>query len=440
MRFALVLLLSISGSSASQAQSAAPPQPIAITGGTVVNVESGTPIRDAVVVIEGNRISAIGTAGKVAIPPGAAKIDATGKWLIPGLMNLHVHLGLALPSREGAELAGESDADLVLRMATNARKSLHAGVTTIRLPGDRRHADMALKRAIDRGEMEGPRMFSSGEMIPITGGHGAGRGTETYDGPFEIRRQVRRQIFAGASWIKIAISSGIATPRGDIAGALMTRDEMEAVTDIARRHGVRVTAHSGSAAATMEAVDAGVSCIEHGYFLNQEVLRKMKEKDVWYVPTIVVSRPATLPYFERIGSPPWYLERVRSVAPSHWNALKTAIAEGVRIALGTDQFPYEPNDGTTATVREAEYYVEAGMTPLQALRSATLDAATLLGTTHTTGTLEAGKLADIVGLDADPTAKIAALRTIGFVMKDGRVVRDDWRRGRQPVTSNPIQD
>lgn len=440
MRFVLAFVLLFMGSSALQAQSPAPSRVIAITGGNVVDVKSGTPIRNAVVVIEGNRIASFGPAGKVSIPAGAERIDATGKWLIPGLMNMHVHLGLALPGREGADLAGESDADLVLRMATNARKSLHAGVTTIRLPGDRRHADMALKRAIDRGEIEGPRMFSSGEMIPITGGHGAGRGTETYDGPFEIRRQVRRQIFAGASWIKIAISSGIATPRGDIAGALMTRDEMEAVTDIARRHGVRVTAHSGSAAATLEAVEAGVSCIEHGYFLNQEVLRKMKEKDVWYVPTIVVSRPATLPYFERIGSPPWYLERVKSVAPSHWSSLRTAIAEGVRIALGTDQFPYEPNDGTTATVREAEYYVEAGMTPLQALRSATLDTATLLGTTDTTGTLEAGKLADIVGLDADPTAKISALRTIGFVMKDGRVVRDDWRRGRQPVTSSPMRD
>jgi imidazolonepropionase-like amidohydrolase len=216
----------------------------------------------------------------------------------------------------------------------------------------------------------------------------------------------------------------------------MTRDEMEAVTDIARRHGVRVTAHSGSAPATMEAIEAGVNCIEHGYFLNREVLRRMKEKDVWYVPTIVVSRPATMPYFERIGSPAWYLERVKSVAPSHWEALRTAIAEGVRIALGTDQFPYEPNDGTSATVREAEYYVEAGMSPLQALRSATVDTATLLGTTADTGSLEVGKLADIVGVDADPLADIKALRTIGFVMKDGRVVRDDWQPRRPPTSSS----
>jgi imidazolonepropionase-like amidohydrolase len=425
----------VGSSVASQAQEPAPVS--VITGGNVVDVNGGGSIRNAVIVIEGNRITAIGPAGKVTVPPGATAVDASGRWLIPGLMNMHVHLGLALPGREGAALADESDADLVLRMASNARKSLQAGVTTVRLPGDRRHADIALKRAIDRGEMEGPRIVSAGEMIPITGGHGSGRGGETYDGPFEIRRQVRRQIAAGASWIKIAISSGIATPRGDIAGALMTRDEMEAVTDIARRHGVRVTAHSGSSAATMEAVDAGVSCIEHGYFLSRDVLRRMKEKDVWYVPTIVVSRPATMPYFERIGSPPWYLERVKSVAPSHWEALRTAIAEGVRIALGTDQFPFEPNDGTTATVREAEYYVEAGMSPLQALRSATLDTATLLGTTADTGSLEAGKLADIVGLDRDPTADIRALRSIGFVMKDGRVVRNDWIRqaGKSPSSS-----
>ncbi len=436
MRFVFsVALLLLAGPSIVWAQPGPPSRVAVITGGNVIDIKSGTTIRNAVVVIEGNRLAAIGPAGQVSIPAGAERIDASGKWLIPGLMNLHVHLGLALPGREGADLASESDADLVLRMATNARKSLHAGVTTIRLPGDRRHADLALKRAIDRGDMDGPRMFSSGEMIPITGGHGSGRDAETYDGPFEIRRQVRRQIAAGASWIKIAISSGIATPRGDIAGSLMTRDELDAVTDIARRHGVRVTAHSGSAAATMEAIEAGVSCIEHGYFLNRDTLRRMKEKDVWYVPTIVVSRPATMPYFERIGSPAWYLERVRSVAPSHWESLKTAIAEGVRIALGTDQFPYEPNDGTTSTVREAEYYVEAGMSPLQALRSATIDAATLLGADTTTGSLEVGKLADIVGLDGDPTASIAALRTIRFVMKDGRVVRDDWNGGRRQATS-----
>lgn len=425
MRIALGALLLVVSAAVIDVHGTQETRITAITGGTIVDVTDGKTIPNAVVLVEANRIKAIGPASEVKVPSGARTVNAAGKWLIPGLMNMHVHLGLALPGRAGAELAGESDADLVLRMAVNARKSLHAGVTTIRLPGDRRHADLALKRAIDRGEFEGPRMVSAGESIPITGGHGSRRG-ETYDGPFEIRREVRRQIAAGAQWIKIAISGGIATPGGDIAAALMTRDEMEAVTDIARRHGVRVTAHSGSPSATLEAIEAGVSCIEHGYFLTREVFRTMKEKDVWYVPTIVVSRPATMPYFERIGSPPWYLERVKSVGRHHWEALRTAIQEGVRIALGTDQFPYEPNDGTTATVREAEYYVEAGMTPVQALRSATIDTATLLAMAQDVGTLEPGKFADIVGVDRDPTKDISALRTIGFVMKDGRIARNDW--------------
>jgi imidazolonepropionase-like amidohydrolase len=144
-----------------------------------------------------------------------------------------------------------------------------------------------------------------------------------------------------------------------------------------------------------------------------------------------------MPFFERIGSPPWYLERVRAVSPSHWEALRMAIAEGVRIALGTDQFPFEPNDGTTATVREAQYYVEAGMTPLQALRSATIETATLLGSAKDTGSLEVGKLADMVGVDRDPTADIAALRTIGFVMKDGRAVRNEWKPRSGATSSQP---
>jgi imidazolonepropionase-like amidohydrolase len=180
-----------------------------------------------------------------------------------------------------------------------------------------------------------------------------------------------------------------------------------------------VTAHSGSPRATSVAVDAGIDCIEHGYFLTRDVLRKMKENGTWLVPTIVVSQPATMPFFERIGSPPWYLDRVKSVGPRHWEALRTAIEEGVRIGLGTDQFPFEPNDGTTATVREAEYYVEAGMTPLQALRSATIDAAELLGAAADIGSIEPGKYGDIVAVASDPTRDISALRTILFVIKGG---------------------
>jgi imidazolonepropionase-like amidohydrolase len=390
----------------------------AIVGATVVNLGGGPHIANAVIVIEGERIRAI----EGPAPSGAVLVRAQGLFLLPGLVNLHVHLGLVLPGKMAAELADESEAALALRMASNARKSLEAGVTTIRIPGDARHADIALKGAIEGGEVQGPRIHSAGEMVDITSGHGAEG--ETADGPYELVKAARREIGAGATWIKIAISGGIATPRGDIAEALMTEDEIEAVVDAAHRFGAKVTAHSGSPQATATAVRLGIDCIEHGYFLTREVLREMRERGTYFVPTIVVSQPKTMPFFERIESPPWYLERVKSVGPRHFEALRMAIEEGVKIGLGTDQFPFEENDGTTATVREMEYYVEAGMTPLAALRSATIDAASLLGVAKEIGTIEPGKYADLIAVRSDPTESVSALREIVWVMKGGEVVLD----------------
>ena len=398
----------------------------AIVGGAVVNLEGKAPLKGAVILVEDERIVAIGKAGSVAVPEDADIIDAGGAWLIPGLMNMHVHLGLILPGKMMAELANESEAALALRMAVVARESLQAGVTTIRLTGDSRHADLALMRAINKGQADGPRIFSAGETLTITGGHGSKKpGKINYDGPYELVKAARTQISAGASWIKILISGGIATDGGGLAAALMTPEEIGAVIDAAHRFGAKVTAHSGSSAATQVAIEAGIDCIEHGYFLDRETLQKMKESGTWLVPTIVVSQPATQPFFERIGSPPWYLKRRESAGKAHWRALEMAIEEGVNIALGTDQHPAEPNDGTTATAREAQYYVEAGMTPLQALRSATTETARLLGAEQDIGSLEPGKYADIVAVGGNPAEDIKALRQILFVMKGGKTYRND---------------
>ena len=397
----------------------------AIVGGTVVDLEGKAPIENAVIVVEGERIAAIGAVGSVDTPDGAEQIDVKGAWLIPGLMNMHVHLGLALPGKQAAEFANESEAALALRMAANARESLQAGVTTIRLTGARAHADLALMRAINKGQADGPRIYSAGEALAISAGHGSRQIRRTkYDGPAALIKGTRTQISAGAQWIKIAISGGIATDGGGLADALMTPEEIHAVIDAAHRFGVKVTAHSGSPVATSIAVDYGLDCVEHGYFLDRPTLKKMKEHGTWLVPTIVVSQPATAPFFERIGSPPWYLKRRESAGKAHWRALEMAIEEGVNIALGTDQMPAEPNDGTTATAREAQYYVEAGMTPLQALRSATIETARMLEAEGEIGTLEEGKYADIVAVDRDPTQDIKALRNILLVMKGGKVYRN----------------
>jgi imidazolonepropionase-like amidohydrolase len=398
---------------------------LAIVGGTVVSLDGEEPLRDAVILIDGERIEKIGGRGDIQVPADIQVVDAAGKWLIPGMMNMHVHLGIILPGKLQAALANETEAEVALRMAANAQEILQAGVTTVRLPGEHRYGDIALKKSINKGESIGPRIFTAGEAVVITGGHGSEPGVIYADGPDELVKAVRKQVSLGADWIKILISGGIATDGGAIAEALMTPEEINAVVDAAHRFGVKVAAHSGSPAATEVAVEAGVDSIEHGYMLDRKVLKKMARAGTWLVPTIVVSQPATQPFFEAIGSPQWYLDRRNSVGKLHWESLRTAIAENVNIALGTDQLPNEPNDGTTATVREAQYYVEAGMTPLQALRAATIEPAKMLRAEDDIGSLEEGKFADIVAVSADPTTDISALRSISIVIKGGTIYRHD---------------
>ena len=394
---------------------------IALTDANVVEIQGGAPIRNAVVLVRDGRIEAVGPAGNVTIPPAATVVPMGGKWLIPGLMNMHVHLGLKLPGAEGAALANETDPQMALRMAANARRSLLAGVTTVRLVGEEHGVDFAVRRAIEKGEIIGPRIKTAGEIIVPTGGHGFLEA----DGPYALAHAVREQIKQGADWIKIAISGGIADTHGSIAAAPMTDEELSTLIDVAHRNGIKVTAHNGSAEAAKQSLAMGINCFEHGYHLSDENLKDMKARGVWLVPTIVVSQQGAREFYKKIGSPDWYLARVDSTGKDHWAMLQKAIRLGVNIGLGTDQFPFEPNGGTTATVAEAELYVKAGMTPLQALQSATTQTAKMLGIDQEVGRIAPGQYADIVAVDGDPTVDIAKLRTISFVMKNGAIVRDD---------------
>ena len=410
------------------APNAAQSQVKAIVGASIVDIEGGAAVRDGVVVIEGERISAIGPSGSTRVPAGAEVIRADGMWLVPGLMNMHVHLGVIMAGQR-AELANEKTTELALRVAANGRKVLLSGVTTIRSPGDRQGAAIALNKAIAKGQAEGPRIFSAGDGLPITAGHGSGGAKKTYDGPNELIEGVRSRVADGAVWIKIFTSGGISTPGGAISEALMTPEEIRAVIDAAHRFGRKVTSHSGSSKATSLAVDAGIDCIEHGYMVDRETLVKMKQNGVWLVPTITVTQPASTPFFKGQGSPPWYMARRETVGKTHWKALQTAIEEGLDIALGTDFLPSEEIDGTTATLREIEYYVEAGMTPLQALQSATIQTARLLDAEKDIGSLEVGKYADILAVPSDPTKDISVLRQIQLVMKGGTVYRNEMVGG-----------
>jgi imidazolonepropionase-like amidohydrolase len=417
---ALAAALSLGTTAVAQA---VPPPVVAIVGANVIDIDGGPPIADATVLVEGETIASVGPRGTVAIPAGAKILSMPGKWLIPGLMNMHVHFGLKLPGAAGSALADETDGEMTLRMASNAAKALHAGVTTVRLVHTENGNDFALKRAIERGEIIGPRIESAGELIVPTGGHGF----REVNGPYGFAQAAREQFKRGASWIKIAISGGISDTHGAIGAAPMTDEEMRTLIEVAHRNGMKVTAHNGSVVAAEQALKYGVDCFEHGYFLNEAILKQMKAKGVWLVPTMVVSQPGAYEFYRRIGSPDWYLKRVALVGKDHWAMLQTAIRLGVNIALGTDQFPHEPNDGTTATVAEAELYVMAGMTPLAALQSGTVRTASMLGLDAKVGRIAPGQYADILALDADPTRDIRALRTLHFVMKGGVVVRHDER-------------
>ncbi|WP_237452243.1 amidohydrolase family protein [Qipengyuania algicida] len=393
----------------------------ALVGGAVVNIDTGKVDRNAVVLVRGDRIEAIGSAGNTPIPQGAKIAHMDGKYLIPGLMNMHVHLGLKLPGAAGAALVDETDPEETLRMAANAHRSLMSGVTTLRLVGEDHGNDFALKKAIESGEIIGPRIETAGEVIVPTGGHGSLEA----DGPYGLAKAAREQIKQGATWIKIAISGGISDSHGAISAAPMTDEEMSTIIEVAHRNNVKITAHNGSSVAAQQALKFGIDGFEHGYHLNDDVLTKMKKQGTWLVPTIVVTQPGAREFYKKIGSPDWYLKRVAETGEDHWKTLKHAISLGVNIALGTDQFPFEPNSGTTATIREAELYVKAGMTPLQALQAATINAAKMLGRDDI-GRIAPGKYADIVAVDSDPTADISALRSIDFVMKGGDIVRDDF--------------
>jgi imidazolonepropionase-like amidohydrolase len=387
---------------------------------SLVDVRAGSSLADAAVLLDGDRIAAAGPRAEVEAPADVERLDLGGAYVAPGLINCHVHFGLLLPGEEGDRLRGETDAELVLRMAADAAATLRAGVTTVRLLGERPYVDIALRESIARKQTLGPRVVTSGPVLTSTGGHGSELDScIEADGADGFRAATRTQIKHGVDWVKIGISGGIAGPNEAIADAQMTAEEMLAVTETAHARGKRVAAHAGPAAVIATAVECGVDTIEHGYFLTDEVAALMARSGVWLVPTINVTRAAD--FFRKIGAPPWMVERALAAGELHWAGLRSAIANRVRIAMGTDMMPHEPFDGTSVTVRELEFYVDAGMTPAAALRTATCEAAEMLGLDEV-GEVRAGAVADLIVVARDPTGDISALRDVRQVISQGRVL------------------
>lgn len=402
-----------------------------IHAGRLLDVPGKAPRGASTLVVENGRIRAV-QSGHVPAPDGVRTIDLRDRFVLPGLIDSHVHLSSDRAGNEGL-LAGLTESPQVTAFETywNAQKTLRAGFTTVRNLGDSGGV-LALKEAIARGWVTGPTIIDAGQSISTTSGHmdeRLGLREELHeaighdnlcDGVEECRKAVRRQIGRGADVIKIATTGGVNSRIGAGLGKQMFDDEAKAIVDTAHLYGKKVAVHAHGADGIAVALRAGADSIEHGTLMDDETIRMFARSNAYYVPTLSTVNG----YLERIAKDPnAYPPDVR--AKIDWRisitgkALERALPAGVKVAFGTDA-------GVSKHGRNADEFellVKHGMTPTTAIQAATVNAAELLGLAKDIGTLEPGKRADLIAVSGDPLSDVTVLKTVGFVMKDGVVVR-----------------
>jgi imidazolonepropionase-like amidohydrolase len=393
----------------------------ALRAGCMLDVESGELVRDVTVLIEGERIVAVNPR---ELPAGVELLDLGQRCLLPGLIDCHTHLTSDIEGHWVHREVEETAAEAALRGARNAELTLRAGFTTVRDVGSGGFADIALMHAIERGWVPGPRMFPAAHAIGITGGHAdttgyapgiLERGPESgiADGVDEVVAAVRHQVKHGARVIKTCATAGVLSFEGPVGAQQYSEEELVALVTEAHRHGLKVAAHAHGSAGIKAAVRAGVDSIEHGSELDDEAIALMKEHGTYLVPTTYLADAIAL---DDLPAP--IRAKAEAILPKAKESLRRAIAAGVKIAYGTDAAVYP--HGLNA--RELATLVERGMTPLAALRTATLEASALIGV-EDRGLIAPGKLADLIAVPGDPLADISACRRVEFVMKGGQIVR-----------------
>jgi imidazolonepropionase-like amidohydrolase len=389
-------------------------------------------VNNAAVVVTDDRIVAVGSAASVAVPAGARVIDLGDVTLLPGFIDAHTHIigrTLGDPMADLAVVKDYQSYGAILGVE-NARNTLMAGFTSIRVLGSANFDDMALRQAINDRRAVGPRMEAAGHAIGITGGHCDENGFRpgllslgpldgVADGPEQIRSAVRNQVKAGADVIKMCATGGVLS-EGDAVGATQyTYEEMKALVDEATQLGRKVAAHAHGTDGIKIAVRAGVSSIEHGSFLDDEGAKMMAQRGTFLVPTLMAGE--TVERFARSGVLKGLrAEKALAAAAAMRKGIRLAVANHVQIALGTDAgvIPH----GTNA--HEFSLMVDwGGMTPAAALNAGTLNAAKLLGWERNTGSLTAGKWADIVAVPGNPLSDIHATEQVSFVMKGGVIYK-----------------
>jgi imidazolonepropionase-like amidohydrolase len=399
---------------------------IAIKAAHMVDVRSGTLVDDAVILIRGERITAAGS--KLAIPAGTQVIDLGNKTLLPGLIDAHTHI-TGNPEDAGYSIIAKSIPRITLAGARNALTTLRAGFTTIRDVGADGYTDIGLRDAINDGDVPGPRILASGPPLGITGGHCddtmhapeyKSSALGVADGVDEALKVTRRNIKYGADVIKICATGGVLSFGDDPRTSQYTLEELKAIISDAHRLGRKTAAHAHGGDGIKLSVLAGIDSIEHGSYIDDEGIKLMKEHKTYLVPTLYLG-DWLIENAEAIKLPKPLLEKAKVVLPLARVNIGKAIKAGVPIAFGTDAAVYP--HGLNA--REFAVLVKLGMTPAQAIRTATVNASDLLGWSDKVGSIEAGKYADLIAVDGEPLKDVRALEQVQWVMKGGAVVQRD---------------
>jgi len=398
-----------------------------LKGGNVYDVEAGA-FRRADIAIERERIASVAADAKPA--SGDRVVDVRGAWLLPGLIDCHVHITVPTEPADPGASAKRSDAAVALYAAKAAERTLLGGITTARDVGGWNYVEMAVRDAINAGDSIGPRLFLAGRLLSITtatADYYPGM-YETANGVEEVRKAARKQLAMGADLIKVMATGALYSSAYEDARAIQYRlEELQAAVEIARDNHKHVAAHAHACRGIENAVEAGCDSVEHGTFADEAVLRRMAEKGTFVVPTNCIF-PAMLDDVGMSGAMPAHMrQRLIENREAHTKAIRAAHRLGVRIAMGTDAGT--PGNHHGQNTRECVLMVtEVGMKPQESIYCATLNPAKLLRQENNFGSLEIGKFADIVGCRADPLADITELTRIAFVMKGGTIYKDELTR------------
>ena len=404
------------------------PKRIVIHAGKLLDVKTGSTLSDQAIVIEGDRIVSVGAMSSIKLSDSDQRIELGNATVLPGLIDAHTHL--TFNPEFGYESLGISVPREALIGAKNARVTLEAGMTTVRNVGADGYADVALRDAINAGDVPGPRMLVSGPPLGITGGHCDNNllpyeyhavGGGVADGVAQVQHKVRENIKYGVDLIKVCATGGVLSKGDDPNASQYTLEEMKAIVADAHRLGRKVAAHAHGAQGVIWASEAGVDSVEHGHLMNDEAIATLKKNGTYLVPTLYLidwhqQHANSVPEFSR--------HKMEMVSQTSKENIRKAIAAGVKIGMGTDSAVYP--HGLNA--HELEVYVQLGMTPLQAIQTATINDADLLGWKDKVGTVEPGKWADIIAVDGDPLHDITTLQHVTFVMKGGEIVKNDYAK------------